>query len=113
MRVPPGQGQRAFTVLLRLHLLATTALNQGRSALNRAHCKTYRIAKVTPKALTWRAIVDGVVHVHLGVDTHLLQLVVDVSCAAVEGQRVSSADVAVNRIIPRQVIGSSSVFALG
>lgn len=52
-------------------------------------------------------------HVHLGVDTHLLQLVVDVSCATVEGQRVSSAYVAVNRIIPRQVIGSSSVFALG
>ena len=52
-------------------------------------------------------------HVHLGVDTHLLQFVVDVSCAAVEGQRVSSADVAVNRIIPRQVIRSSSVFALG
>ena len=68
---------------------------------------------MTPKALTWRAVVDRVVHVHLGVDTHLLQFVVNVSCAAVEGQRVSSTDVAVNRIIPRQVIGSSSVFALG
>ena len=59
-------------------------------------------------------MVHGVLHVHLRVDAHGLELVVYISNATVQGDGVLHAlPMTVHRVVARQVIGSASVLRLG
>jgi len=81
-----------------VRLLAQTArqaISVPPSALN----DDPRINKTGGLALTWGAVVNRVVHVHLRVDAHLLQLVVDVTGAAVQGECVTAAHMTIHRIV--------------